>query len=677
MRLNKNIALPVVICVVTMLIVMGLTFYIDKTKDEVTTEAVAVNELEIYIDFPEETRKIKSWGNADGIRIFFLPSGSENYEVYFGNLGKDSQLLIDDKSVDSKTELMGLITLEETHSAEFVSDDGVKENQQIMFAKSDSVAALFLETNSGSMDSIHEDKTYREKAAITLFNSEGQQEYSDRIEYVKARGNSTFLDAQKKSYQIKLNKETEILGMPSADKWLLLANEIDYTLMKNELVFRFTEKYSTIPTIQGRYCDLYLNGEYAGNYYLCEKVEVQKNRLNITDLQEATELLNYDRDYNTAQPYVSEDGNIKAVTGLKNPEDITGGYLVEHVPSAEFEISGNAFRTDSGRCYVICSPKIATKEQAEYICRFFNEMEVAIYSPNGINPENGKHYSDYLDIDSWAMKYLIEETFSDGDAAAASAFFYKDVDKVDSHLFAGPMWDYDRSLGSYGFTGNFNLDDPERVRNLGIYAAALMAHEEVKEKVCELLEECLIPYADNLMKADIYNLRQEIGQSAHLNRMRWSKVVGYYSDYTAATEYLAEFLNKKAQFLKKVWGEGTEFCTVTFLDYYGSPSYIYTVEKGKCLESVPNLANMGFIFNGWYSEKDGLPFDRRLPVMQNEVYESRWIGIDILLANGLQMLQNTTGEYGEIESWTQIPPEALEVLADYLRQIQSGQEAGQ
>ena len=208
---------------------------------------------------------------------------------------------------------------------------------------------------------------------MCLVDSSGNQCYIGEMEYIKTRGNSTWI-YDKKAYQVKLEREVSLLDMPSARKWILLANTLDDTLMKNAIVNRYAERYTTVPSVQGRYVDLYINGDYRGNYYLCEKIEVSRTRLNLTDLEAATEAVNPDARYEEASLYISEDGRIKAVQGLNNPADITGGYLLEHIPPWEFEESDNAFRTIRGQCYDIISPSPATVEQAEYICGVFDEI---------------------------------------------------------------------------------------------------------------------------------------------------------------------------------------------------------------------------------------------------------------------------------------------------------------
>lgn len=105
---------------------------------------------------------------------------------------------------------------------------------------------------------------------------------------------------------------------------------------------------------------------------------------------------------------------------------------------------------------VLKSPEYATEAQAKYISGYWQELEDALYSETGYN-SLGKHYTEYIDIVSWAKQYLIQEWTSNWDAGLTSNFFYKDVD---SKLFAGPLWDFDTAIGNSEGRDGINLKDP-------------------------------------------------------------------------------------------------------------------------------------------------------------------------------------------------------------------------
>ncbi len=596
--------------------------------------ATSYESLVINVQFEESTETINIWKDIEqNMYYFFLPSGSDTYEICFGNIGQNDVIYLGDESYSAYESIE--IEYQKTYDMEFVIQGESQGVLQVKFLKSENLPSLFIETESGSVDNIHADKNIKEKAKISLLNCNGKQEYSSAIEYIKTRGNSTFKDFAKKPYQIKLSKSESLLGMAEAKKWILLANAVDDTLMRNELVFRFAKEYTSVPTIEGRYIDLYINGDYVGNYYLCEKVEIHKNRLNITDLEAKTKDINFSQNYDNANYMLSEDGNINALVGLDNPWDITGGYLVKHTVFTDV-IPENSFKTNSGNCYTIVSPENATMEQAKYICNLFNELENALQNENGVNQETGKHFSEYIDVDSWASKYVIEEAFHDPDAAALSMYFYKDCDSVDPHIYCGPMWDYDRALGGYG-ANLYRVDNPMQVGEFGIYVKEMMKHEEVSALVYEKFAKDVVPYAKYLLSADVYNLYETIEASYLMDKIRWPESYGYYTEIEANIDYLINFLEQKVEYLKGAWLGESDYCEILFLDNAGNEYASYLVKRGEALGLEPTITTWDGIFNGWYSIDEGVVYDPRLPIYQDVTYQARWISIELLMRNGLQL----------------------------------------
>ena len=659
---RKTIGISCLLCILVVIAACLILYSIHVDKISIDAPALICEQLEIGIDFPAGTERICAWRDSEGMLYFFLPAGSDTCEIRFANLGTDSRLRLDSDIFTAGHSVVHNIEYSRAYELELILSDDAESSElsQVIFLKSEGIPSLFINTVSGSIEAVQADKEVKEEASAALFNADGNREYSGNLEYIKSRGNSTF-QVGKKSYQICFSKKAALLDIPEAKKWILLANYYDESYIKNEFFFRFAEKYTTIPSIRGRYVDLYLNGNYVGNYYLCEKVEVGGNRLDITDLDKAMDRVNAQNDYDNSHLYMSEDGKIKATEGLENPADITGGYLLEHTSQEIFlKDVNNGFMTDSGQCYMIVSPSPATVEQAEYICNLFNEMETAIGQEDGVNPETGKHFTEYLDIDSWISKYLMEEVFQDVDARVHSMFFYKDADSVDPHIFSGPMWDYDKSLGSSGNTYYF-LNDPNRVGNLGIYVDQLMPHEEIREQVYQRFEHFFKPYVKYLASADVYNFSESIQASVKLDKVRWPHEYGYFADREAIRDYLINFLQQRVEHLQSAWLEGEEFCTVTFLDYSGNVYERYTVKKGENLSDYPVISTPIAIFYGWYTVGDEIPFDSRRPILQDVTYDSYWIDMDILLTNGLNIADMNV---------SQVDTEALQNMIDQLKELQ-------
>ena len=214
----------------------------------------------------------------------------------FGNLGEDSRVSLDGQIFDRKDNVRDLLDkLISSKEEKMLSmeNGGVEvDSVCVRFLQSENIPAMFIDTASGTLDNIHAAKETKEEAALRLWDNKGESFYNDSIEYVKGHGNSTWIDYEKKAYQIKLHKKAGLLNMPKAKKWILLANVPDDTLIKNDIIFRYAEKYAKVASVKGEFIDLYINGDYVGNYYLCEKVEVNGSRLNITDLEAATKKVN-------------------------------------------------------------------------------------------------------------------------------------------------------------------------------------------------------------------------------------------------------------------------------------------------------------------------------------------------------------------------------------------------
>ena len=88
---------------------------------------------------------------------------------------------------------------------------------------------------------------------------------------IKGRGNSTWA-YPKKPYNIKFLEKTNLLGLGEHKKWVLLANWMDVTSMRNAIALELANRI--MPNVpKYRFVKLYLNNIYQGLYLLCEPIE--------------------------------------------------------------------------------------------------------------------------------------------------------------------------------------------------------------------------------------------------------------------------------------------------------------------------------------------------------------------------------------------------------------------
>lgn len=627
-------------------------------QEEEISYAADYEQLQLYIEYPGITEQVNVW-NTEDCFYFFLPANTGGQSIFFGNLQEGDSIRIGEDTYRFGEEISEEIQLDTPYEMQLCISGSLLETKQLVFMRSANLPAMFLDMASGSLDNVHEDKEIKEAASMTLVDESGRCQYHKELEYIKARGNSTFFEVEKKSYQIKLADKNALLGMEEAKKWLLLAHAKDASLIRNKLVFDYASRYTDVPSIDGEYVDLYVNGDYIGTYFLCEKVEVLAGRLSIADLDKKNEAVNTKTQLENSVQYVSADGKIRALSGIHNPDDITGGYLLEKIGPDEYEVARTAFLTDSGNYFAVVSPEHATIEQVEYICGLFNELESAVKHPDGINPTTGKHFSEYLDMDSWTSKYLMEEAFSDPDVPEGSVYFYKDSDAVDPLIYSGPMWDYDRTMGAYA-VGRYYVDDPLQMGYRAVYAEELLRHEEVMATVREKYEEVFLPYVRLNAALEVDTLQKKLRESAAMNFTRWPEVIGYYEAWDANSEFIMDFLEARKDYLSDVWLGGEAYHTVTFLDYNGRLCDKYMVKHGEYLPAVPTIASHVAVFNGWVSATSGNPLDIRLPILEDAEYQSEWIDVGLILQNGVARADTN------IES---INIEGIEALVEEIKRV--------
>ena len=280
--------------------------------------------------------------------------------------------------------------------------------------------AAFLETDSGSMSSLDADKSYEEKGRIVLLDADGTVVCADKLDRISGRGNSTW-GYPKKSYGIRLKNRTDLFGMGSADNWILLSNVEDRAYIRNKITYDMGIAAGMEGSPESRYIDLYINHKYHGMYQLCEKVEIDPERVPIADLGAENKRRNRDKEMEDYGRFVTDER--KGVVLPTEPDDLTGGYLLERdVPEKYWdEISG--FATEVlGDFYTVKEPAYTSEAELDYISELVSGMEKAVVSADGVNPDNGKSYTDYIDMRSFAQKYTLEESIKNNGGGATTPF---------------------------------------------------------------------------------------------------------------------------------------------------------------------------------------------------------------------------------------------------------------
>lgn len=250
---------------------------------------------------------------------------------------------------------------------------------------------------------------------MAVYNADGSVDMEEAPCGIRLRGNST-QKFPKKPFAIKLVSKASVLGMPKHKRWVLLANWMDRTMLRNAVAFEVAHQTENAYADglgwnpHGYSVEVVMDGRHVGNYYLCEQIKIDGDRVDIKDCIED----------------IISDGNA-------NPTMSDCGYLLEFDDNYD-EV--DKFRTARGL------PCMFKDEVTKYSADIFNQVKARIEAVES-NLEAGNYeaaYSD-LDINSVIDYFFIQElTFNDEYKHPKSVYMLIDGD---GKLTAGPVWDFD------------------------------------------------------------------------------------------------------------------------------------------------------------------------------------------------------------------------------------------
>ena len=248
---------------------------------------------------------------------------------------------------------------------------------------------------------------------------------------IKGRGNATWR-LPKKPYRLKLDSKASLLGMPKNKHWILLAAYTDWLAHgRNYLAFKVSEKMEMPYTARCVPCEVVLNGDYIGMYFLAEQIRIDKNRVNITE---------------------QADGETDSTL-------ITGGWLLE-IDNYKEE---NQIRfidpkkPDKNMRVTYHSPEELSDAQLNYLTGFINNVNESVNTDD----KTSRDWENYIDIDALARFYMLVEALDNLEAFSGSSWFYKDQGE-NTKLIWGPLWDAGSTLGNRNKdvnTTNFIYED--------------------------------------------------------------------------------------------------------------------------------------------------------------------------------------------------------------------------
>lgn len=306
---------------------------------------------------------------------------------------------------------------------------------------------------------------------------------------VRGRGNTTW-KWSKKPYLVKMESKTSFFGMPKHKRWVLLANFMDKTLMRNMVAYKASMLTSLDWTPHFQNVELVLNGKHRGTYMLIEQVRVDKNRVNISE---------------------------------------EGGYLLESDFHFDNELQwtvpyGQSLNWSDQMPFAIKFPDVddITFEQEQWIKDYIDSAMKALYGPDFKDPEKG--WRAYMDEKSYIDYWLVYELLNNMELGnPGSVYTHKDKDGL---LVAGPVWDFD--WGSLSFYRYPKAKDEIVLTNSIWYKRLLQDEQFCQALVARWRElkpsfETLLPYIDEQ--------KAVLARSARINFGMWDPSEDAGSNY--------------------------------------------------------------------------------------------------------------------------------------------------
>ncbi len=353
----------------------------------------------------------------------------------------------------------------------------------------------------------------------------------------RLRGNAS-LNFAKKPYRIKFESKQRPLDAPAkAKKWTLISNYGDKTLMRNLLAFHISEVIGMPYTPYGRSVDVILNGEYKGCYQLCDQIEVNKNRVNIDEME----------------------------TSDISGEALTGGYLWEIDAYADQEVSW--FNSNHNIPVTIKSPdeEDITPEQSKYVADFFNKMEETVYATYFDNKDYG--WRSILDAETFLKHFLIGELSGNTDTYW-SVYQYKK--RGEDKAYTGPVWDFDIAFDNDYRTYPLNnksefvcFNGGSTAGSMGQFVRRVVLQDA--QTIPELREIWAVARCNGIDSASlcmwIDSIAEEIDRSQTFTFMRWDILNRQEhmnpvarGSFAAEVAYLKEYISKRVEWMDKRLG---------------------------------------------------------------------------------------------------------------------------
>ena len=394
---------------------------------------------------------------------------------------------------------------------------------------------------------------------------------------IKGRGNTTW-NWVKKPYKLKLEKKAKLLGLgdKKSKHWVLLANFMDKTMMRNRVAMELSSMTSLAWTPQSTPVELYIDGVHRGNYLLIEQVRVDEGRVVVApsgatpnpgdEGKDVGFMLELDFHFDNYYGDVQGNNTIQW-------RDVHGAS--KYTGTINFKDKKNQTYTDAQNNKVTAGIPFSVKEpdwspaegetpvnlnQLAYIKDYVSDAGGTLFSKGNIpnytwwynvptpNPDPNTGYPKYLNVESFIDYWIVFELMINHELGnPGSVYMHK---PVGGKLTAGPCWDFDWGTLSDGYNNARHPDPTTTFMNAdAIWYDSLMKDysyvNQLYNRFMELKPQLLT------IPARIDEMEQEMAVSAELNFQMWNpKEAAYHAAVARIKRFYTEHMSDVEEYLE-------------------------------------------------------------------------------------------------------------------------------
>jgi hypothetical protein len=355
---------------------------------------------------------------------------------------------------------------------------------------------------------------------------------------IHVRG-ATSRRSPKTQYAVELRADDDetdsarpMLGLPSNADWVLSDPIVyDRSLIRNALAFELSNRIGRYAP-RTRFAEVFLvddggdvrAGSFLGFFTLIEKIDRDSERVNVRRLP----------------------------ASAASVPSMTGGFIVridKGVP--DFQAGGQWLQFVYPDAEDMRSPE--RKRQLDFITAFIDGFVAAARAPDFRHPATRQHYSEFIDVDAWIDHNILNALTKNVDGLRFSAYFHKDRG---GRLLAGPVWDFDRSMGTPHDYRSPAAEEWNQTFNAVDYFnegwwRLLFRDPEFRTRYRERFKTLLSKeFSPDTLDRIVDRMASDVGPAAGRNFRRWTQFPPQDNSYAAEITLLKSFLRRRVTWIR-------------------------------------------------------------------------------------------------------------------------------